>query len=428
MSALAKFFALQGYEISGSDEVYNENTENLAFYGVKVYRGADENRKEIASADLVVYTDAISPLHVELRYAKALCKMIYSRGELLQKVCVSFKSVAAIGGSHGKTTTTSMCAHVFKGLSLPFAAHIGGQDAQLGNFYYSGMEYFLTEACEYKKNFLKLAPDRAVVLNIDKDHMECYQNENELKSCFKRFCEQSKISIACADDKNSEELGAAVTFGIQNPLADYRAIDLRAIGERYSFTVEEYGNPLCRIRLNAIGRCNVYNALAAFALVRSYGFNEKEIKKGLENFHAVKRRFERIGSFHGASVICDYAHHPKEIASSIATAQGICSRSLYVVFQPHTYSRTKLLMKEFVETLKKVKNLTIYKTYAAREEYDEKGSGERLAKELGNCLYVDNVYALKTWLKTTVKEGDTVLCLGAGDIYYAAQYLIKDLK
>lgn len=428
MSALAKLFSLRGYSVSGSDEFSNENTENLAFYGVKAYRGKDENREDIANADIVVYTDAIPPAHPEFRYAIALCKKVYSRGELLQKVCASFKSVAAIGGSHGKTTATSMCAHIFKALNVDFVAHIGGQDSALGNFYYSGTDYLLTEACEYKKNFLKLTPDKALVLNIDKDHMECYQNEADLKACFKQFCGQATTSIACADDKNCEDLGATVTFGVQNPLADYRAIDLRANGERYAFTIEEYGNPLCRIRLKAIGRCNVYNALAAFSLVRSYGFHEKEIKKGLESFTSVKRRFERIGTFHGASVICDYAHHPKEIASSIITAQGICARLLYVVFQPHTYSRTKLLKSEFVETLRKVKNLTIYKTYAARENYDEEGSAERLAEEIGNCLYVDNVYSLKTWLKTTVKEGDTVLCLGAGDIYYAAQYLIKDLK
>jgi UDP-N-acetylmuramate--alanine ligase len=266
------------------------------------------------------------------------------------------------------------------------------------------------------------------VLNIDRDHMECYQSEEELKACFKKFCEQSKTAIVCADDFNCAELGGSVTFGITNPLSDYKAVDLRAIGERYSFVVEEYGKPLCRIRLKAIGRCNIYNALAAFALARSYGFHEREIKKGIENFQSVKRRFELLGDFHGASVICDYAHHPREIVSTVATAQGICSQSLYVVFQPHTYSRTKLLMQEFVETLRKIKNLMIYKTFPAREKYDFEGSGERLAQAVENCLYADNIYALKTWLKTTVKEGDTVLFLGAGDIYYVAQYLLKELK
>ena len=161
--------------------------------------------------------------------------------------------------------------------------------------------------------------------------------------------------------------------------------------------------------------------------MRSYGFDEKEIKKGVESFTAVKRRFERIGSFHGASFICDYAHHPREIAATIATAEGVCKGTLYVVFQPHTYSRTKLLMKEFVATLRTVKNLMIYKTFPAREKYEGEGSAETLAQNVGNCLYSENVYVLKTWLKKTVREGDVVLFLGAGDVYYAAQYLLKEL-
>jgi UDP-N-acetylmuramate--alanine ligase len=161
--------------------------------------------------------------------------------------------------------------------------------------------------------------------------------------------------------------------------------------------------------------------------MRSLGFSEKEIAKGLESFSAVKRRFERIGGYHGASFICDYAHHPQEIQSTLRTAKGICKGNLYVVFQPHTYSRTKLLMGEFVKALRPIKNLMIYKTYPAREKYDREGSAEALSEAVGSCLYSENVYVLKTWLKKTVKEGDVVLFLGAGDIYYAAQYLLKEI-
>ena len=168
--------------------------------------------------------------------------------------------------------------------------------------------------------------------------------------------------------------------------------------------------------------------MAAFAAIRSFGFDEKEICKGLESFTAVKRRFEKIGTYKGASVICDYAHHPKEIRAALRTAEGICKGNLYVVFQPHTYSRTKLLMNEFVDVLTKIKNLVLYKTYPAREMYDGAGSAKTLAQAVGNCLYAENAYVLKTWLKTTVKEGDTVLFLGAGDIYYVAQYLLRELR
>ncbi len=428
MSALAKLLSVRGYEVSGSDGVKSEETDALAFYGVKVYIGVDENREELLQSDIVVYTDAVSLEHSELKRAKQEGKRVYSRAELLGMVCKEYPNVVAVAGSHGKTTCTSMCAHILKYSGVPFTAHIGGEDNGLGNFYSSGEEYFVTEACEYKKNLLKVRADVAVLLNIDYDHMECYEGEKDLVDCFRRYCEQANTAFVCADDPRCEGLGEFPSFGINSMLADYRAVSLRAIDERYSFTVEEYGKPLYRVKLNAIGRCNVYNALAAFAAMRSLGFHEREISKGLECFTAVKRRFERIGSYHGASFICDYAHHPREILSTLATAEGVCRGNLYVVFQPHTYSRTKLLMKEFVSVLRPIKNLMIYKTYPARERYDDAGSAARLAFAVGNCLYAENVYVLKTWIKKTVKEGDTVLFLGAGDVYYAAQYLLRELN
>lgn len=428
MSALAKLLAVCGYNVSGSDKNRSEETDSLAFYGVNVYIGEVGERKELLCADIVVYTDAVPLEHVELCTARAHKKKLYSRAELLGQLCKEFDNVIAIAGSHGKTTCTSMCAHVLKHTAVPFTAHIGGVDSLLGNFYSTGKDYFVTEACEYKKNLLKVKCDVAILLNIDKDHMECYQGEEDLVNCFRQYCGGAKTAFVCADDERCAELGDFPSFGVRNALADYRATQLRASGEKYSFVVEEYGKALCRVRLNAIGQCNVYNALAAFASMRSFGFDEREIARGLESFTAVKRRFERIGGYHGASFICDYAHHPREIQSTIATAKGICKGKLYVVFQPHTYSRTKALLSEFVKVLRPIKNLMIYKTYPARESFDVEGSAERLVQAVGGCLYSENVYVLKTWLKKTVQEGDIVLFLGAGDIYYAAQYLLKELN
>ena len=427
MSALAKLLSMYGYEVSGSDGVRSEEVGKLAFYGIKVFIGEDGFRAELQNADAVVYTDAIPPEHAERQRAEILQKRIYSRAELLGLICGEFSSVLAVAGSHGKTTCTSMCAHIFKQTGVPVTAHIGGEDSAMGNFYSSGSEYFITEACEYKKNLLKIEAKTAVLLNIDKDHMECYDGEEDLRQCFLQYCRQAQTAFVCADDEKCLSLGDFPSFGIQNPFSDYRAVDIRAKEEKYSFTVEEYGKALCRVRLKTIGRCNVYNALAAFAAARSFGFDEKEIAKGLENFTTVKRRFEYVGAYHGANFICDYAHHPREIISTLKTAQGVCKRELYVVFQPHTYSRTKLLIREFTEALRPIKNLMIYKTFPAREKYDEEGSAERLAECVGNCLYSENIFVLKTWLKKTVKEGDAVLFLGAGDIYYAAQYLLKEL-
>lgn len=427
MSALAKFLSVNGYEVSGSDARRGESTEDLAFYNIKLFIGEDNNREELIHADAIVYTDAILKNHQELMVASKLHKKIYARMELLAEISKEFKHVTAIAGSHGKTTCTAMCAHILRHAQMPFMVHIGGMDTQLGNYYCSGYEHLVTEACEYKKNLLQLKPERAILLNIDKDHMECYQSEEDLIETFRTYCNHAKTAFVCADDEKCKQLGDFSTFGIHNPLADYRAVNLRSNGERYAFAVEEYGKPIAWIKLNAIGRCNIYNALAAFAAMRSFGFSGEELTKGLESFTAVKRRFEKIGEYRGASFICDYAHHPREILSSLETAKGVCRKKLYVVFQPHTYSRTKLLWREFLNVLYGVDNLMIYKTYPARETYDAEGSAEHLAEAIG-CLYAENIYVLKMWIKRTIREGDTVIFLGAGDIYFAAQYLLNELK
>ena len=427
MSALAKLSSTYGYQVGGSDLHKSEETDQLAFYGIKVYIGENKDEKIIENSDLIVYTDAVKTNDQELVFARSKGKKILSRAEFLEIVSKSFQNVIAVSGSHGKTTCTSMCTHVLKALRLPFTAHIGGSDFTFGNFYTSGDEYFVTEACEYKKNLLKLTPTTSVILNVDQDHMECYDGEEDLLKTFSAFAERSKTTFVCADDERCLKLGDLPNFGIKNSLSDYHATEIRSNGEKYSFVVEEYGKRLCRVKLNAIGRCHIYNALATFAVMRSYGMEEKEIAKGLENFQAVKRRFEKIGAYNGVSFICDYAHHPNEIKSTLSTAKAIKKGEVYVVFQPHTYSRTRLLLKEFIEVLSPVKNLMIYKTFPAREKFDALGSGETLAQAMGS-LYAENPFVLKTWIKSTVKEGDTVLFLGAGDIYYVAQYLLKELN
>ena len=428
MSALAKFLLACGYEVSGSDMNSGEQTEELLFSGVKIHFGANADHPDLQAADAVIYTSAIPENHEELVAARKLGKILWKRSEFLEIVCGFFSHVTAVAGSHGKTTCTAMCAHILKETGVLFAAHIGGEDSQFGNFYMNGRDFFVTEACEYKKNLLEIRAETAVLLNIDRDHMECYDGMSDLVNTFRTYCEKAETAFVCSDNDKCKTLGNFSTFGIEDKTADYRAIDLRQSGERYSFTVSEYGKSLCRVHLKAAGKCNVYNALAAFAAMRRYGFDEKEIVRGRENFVAVKRRFECIGCYSGASFICDYAHHPREISATVATAEKMCAGKLYTIFQPHTYSRTKLLMEDFVRSLRVVPNLMIYKTYPAREYFDEEGSALTLAKNVGNCLYSESIRELKTWLKNTVQAGDIVLFLGAGDVYYAAQHLLKELN
>lgn len=430
MSALATFLFKQGYTVAGSDLSANEQVSKLRDMGVDIAVGESVDEGRISQFDTVVYTDAIPFENKELTAAFALSKKVLSRMSLLRAVAGGFSLVLGVGGSHGKTTCTAMCAHVLKEAGAAFCMHVGGEDREMGNFYFTGNDYFLTEACEYKKNLLMCSFDVAVLLNVDKDHLECYRDEADLQNTFLQFCANAKTAIVNMDDgvacrAQNVPSQNAVTFSLYERGADYRAAYLRQDREKYSFTVFEYGVKTCRIHLKTVGRCNVYNALAAFALMRTLGFSVQEIKRGLESFVAVKRRFEEVGKYRGADVICDYAHHPREILSTVQTAARITKNKLYVVFQPHTYSRTKMLMGEFIDVLKQVEGLLIYRTFPARERYDAAGDGLTLANAVGSCLYAENLSALRAWLDRTVSDGDTVLFLGAGDVYYLAKILTQ---
>ena len=430
MSALAEFLSVNAYMVCGFDDNGGERIAYLKKLGIPVYEKEITNFviNEFESSNVVVFTDAILNEHPLFVKAKSDKKRLISRSELLGKVCETFPSSIGVSGSHGKTTCTAMIAHALRALKEDFTAHIGGIDSELGNFYARGEEFFVTECCEYKQNLLRVPCESVIVLNIDKDHMECYESETQLKEVFRIFCARAKRAFVCADDEKAVSLGDFVTFGINNEFSDYRAVNLKEVGQCYQFTLLEYGNELCKVRLKARGICNVYNALAVFAVLRSYGFDERKISEGLSSFSGVKRRFEEIGIIQDVTYICDYAHHPREIQSTVETARKMFKSTVYVIFQPHTYSRTKLLMPEFVEVLRGIENLVIYKTYPAREFYDEVGSAKTLAENVGGCLYIENMRELSVWIKRSVLAGDAVLFLGAGDIYFVAQRIINGLK
>ena len=206
---------------------------------------------------------------------------------------------------------------------------------------------------------------------------------------------------------------------------DVRAEELRAVKGKYSFLLRVRGRDSARVELNVYGRHNVYNALAAAAVADYYGYPPALAAEGLKKFRGIARRFEKLGSVNGAPLIADYAHHPREIAAAIETAGALCSGRLFVVFQPHTYSRTRLLFDSFVSVLSPVENLVIYKTYPAREYFDAAGSALTLSQSLPNSLYIERVRELEIYLRCSLRPDDLVLVLGAGDIYYAAKQIVR---
>lgn len=425
MSGLALFLKRRGFSVSGSDISANEYTAGLEKEGIKVY--FDRECLNAGEADAVIYNSAISETNGELTSARRYGIPTYGRAELLSYVADCFENVIGIAGCHGKTTAAAMCVHVLQACSDSCSAHIGGADLDYGNFHLGGERYFVTEACEYKENFLKLHPDLAVVLNTDKDHLECYGNEEKLFSAYVEYASSAPAAVVCGEDKLANQLPFALTFGIGKE-NDISAANVRSSGGCYSFTLRIFGKLFDRVRLNVYGRHNVYNALAAAAVAQFYGYPSSFIADGLRKFRGVRRRFEWMGKLYGAEIIADYAHHPNEIAASIRTAMEISKGKLFVIFQPHTYSRTRLLFDEFLAVLGKVGNLVIYKTYPAREYFDDAGSAYTLSKSLPNALYIESVREMDIYLNCSLSSGDVVLFLGAGDIYYVAEQLLRRKK
>jgi len=418
MSALALLLHDRNIPVRGSDCAENEYTAKLNAAGISVSIGDGEEITE----PTVVYTGAVVDGHPQLSAAKKAGKRLIPRAEFLGKIAEEYPHVISVAGCHGKTTTTAMLMHVFaqrKGITC----HIGGEDLFYSNYHTTGREYFLTEACEFQRSFLSLHSETALILNVDYDHTDCYKTKGELVESYREFASRSKRVIVNADDPFARTIPHDLSFGIYN--GEIRARDLMSEGERYSFTIVERGIPLVRVQLHAIGRVHVLNALAAFSVARLYGFSAEEICYGLQAFYGVKRRFESMGTLNGVSVICDYAHHPREISASIQTAKRLCKGRLQVVFQPHTYSRTRDLMKDFVSVLSTSDRPVIYRTYAAREKFDAAGSGYALVSGLDDAVYVQSPEQLEGRLKTMTDRNDLILVLGAGDIYRIVEELIK---
>ncbi len=425
MSGLAECLHRKGFVVSGSDIAENERTAALRAEGISVRIG--HRAENVGSAQIVVCNSAIKEDNPELIEAMSRGIPIVSRAELLALVARDYKNVVAVAGSHGKTTATAMCAHTIECCAGSITAHIGGEDLDYGNMYFGGERFFVTEACEYKGNFLKLKPDVAVVLNSDADHLDYYGNEENCTRAYMEFCAASGACILCKEDKISELARPALTFGL-SPKSDIGAEEIAGINGKYAFTLRASGELLDRIKLNVYGKHNIYNALAAAAVGIYYRFPPYLIAEGLQKFRGIRRRFECIGRFGGARFIADYAHHPREIAAALQTAHEVCRGRLIVIFQPHTYSRTKLFFEEFVNVLSGIEDLVIYKTYPAREYFDADGCALTLAEHLPNALYIETVKELALYLRGSAGGGDLVLILGAGDIYYAVREALSRLN
>ena len=430
MSSLAKLLFSDGHKITGSDTGDSSNVRELKELGITVY--PDQRAENIKECDLIVYTAAIKEDNPELKRAFASGIPTVERCVLLGEMMKKYKCPVNVAGTHGKTTTTSMLASVFVCADTEPTVSVGGNYPAIGgNLLIGSKDYFICEACEYVESFLKFYPAVSVILNIEEDHLDYFRNLDHIKEAFLKFAKRTSDTVIFNGDEENckilRNLGniKTYTFGIDKTNDYYPENITRDEKGRYSFDVSAKGEPRGRISLSVPGYHNLKNALAAYAAADICGIPHECIKKGLDGFTGAERRFEFKGIYRGARIYDDYAHHPSEIEALLKTAGTIDKNKLYIVFQPHTYSRTQKLMSEFVDVLSRVENLIITKVYAAREKDVLGVNAKTLADNIPGCLYIDSFDKIEEYLKDNVKENDLVVTVGAGDVFKIGEDLLK---
>lgn len=439
MSGLAEVLHNLGYAVSGSDLADSEITRRLAQLGVRYSTGHQAGN--VAQADVVVVSSAVTATNVEVVAAKA-CKIpVIPRAEMLAEL-MRMKYGVAVAGSHGKTTTTSLVGTVLAKGGLDPTLVIGGRLNSLGGNAKLGQgEFLVAEADESDGSFLKLNPMVAVVTTIDREHLDFYQNLAEIQAAFGQFLNKVPFygfCVVCSDEPNIRAILPSLTkkvftYGLQAD-ADYSAREVRSQGLGSRFVAMRHGKPLGIVVLNIPGRHNIRNALATVATGVELDIAFACIQDALHDFSGIHRRFEVKGEARGITVVDDYGHHPTEIDATLRTARSVWpDRRLVAVFQPHRYTRTQALCREFCPPLQVADVLLLTDVYGAGETPIAGVSGALIwegVQALGHpqALYLPHREELAGELLRHVRAGDVVLTLGAGDVWKVGEQILKSLQ
>ena len=436
MSALAELMLYKGYKVYGSDRMPSINTEKLEKNGATIYY---EHKKEhIENMDLVIFTDAISFDNEEYMAAVKEKIDLVDRATFLSAIMKNYKNSIAVSGTHGKTTTTSMITEIIKDLDLNPTIMLGGQLKDIdGNIKIGDENLFLTEACEYKANILKYFPTTEIILNIDEDHLDYFDNIDHIIRTFKGYVDNLHADdyvILNVDDENVDTLFPidnckVFTFGIKND-ADLRAKNIDFSEDGFpTYDLYLKGKKICHVELSVLGRHNVLNSLAAIAATYVNNIPIEDAIIGLKNYKGVERRLEEKGYYKGTKIMDDYAHHPTEIKSSIHAIKNACKGKLYTIFQPHTYTRTKLLLDAFANSFDESDVIIITDIYAAREkdygDIHSKTLRDAISEHRNNAFYISGFDDIVKFIKENIKKDDVVVTMGAGDVYKIGEMILE---
>ncbi len=448
MYPLAQILHSQGFYITGSDNNETETLDAVRKMGIEVHLG--QCAENVKGADLIIYTAAVLDDNPELVAARASGAQVVERSEMLGLITGLFNEAICICGTHGKTTASSMLTQIFLEESVDISCVIGGKLPSIGGSGRFGKsDIMVCEACEFKDHFLKLHPDISVILNVDADHLDYFGTlENVIKS-FREFAQMTSGKVIInGDDKNTLKAvdgldKEIITFGFSRE-NDYSAEIIEVKGLRTVFRLYYKGEAVDDMAIFVPGKHNVLNALAATAAARSAGVSYDGISMGLQVFRGTIRRFEKIGEANGVTVIDDYAHHPTEIASTLRAAKSLDFKRVWAIFQPFTYSRTEMLMDDFVSSLELADITVLTDIMGSREKNDHGVYTEQLGKRIPGAVWFDtphevvdkqtaeqkqhNFEQVTDYVAANVREGDMVITMGCGDVYKAAKMLVKKLK
>ena len=414
-----------GMLVTGSDMNASVSTDELISKGIEVKIG--HRAENIQGADCIIRTAAAHNDNPEIAAARASGIPVFERAQAWGEIMKSYKNAICISGTHGKTTTTSMVTHIMMEAESDPTVMIGGYLPLLhaGHRVGSG-DTIILESCEYCDSFLNFYPTLAVVLNIEADHLDYFEDLQDIEASFHKFAEISSHGIlANGDDINTMDamkglnyttfgLGEGNTIHVRNITDDYRSYDVICNGEYY-----------CHLNLGVVGKHNAINALAAAGTAWMLGVPGDVTARGLATFHGAGRRMEYKGKFNGADIYDDYAHHPGELAATFDAVRTMGYERIVVAFQPHTYSRTHALFDDFVEQLKKPDQVVLAEIYAARERNTVGISSADLAEKVPGCVFCETLPEVTAWLQANARPGDLILTVGAGDIYRAGEALLK---
>lgn len=436
MSGLAEILLKEGFKISGSDAKSSDIVDSLIAMGAIVNIGqCAENITD--DIDLVVYTAAIHEDNEEFAACKSKKLPMLTRAQLLGQIMNNYKYSVAVSGTHGKTTTTSMLSQIFMEADVDPTISVGGiLDSIGGNIRVGKSDYFVTEACEYTNSFHAFYPYISIILNVDADHLDFFSGIDEIIESFHTFATNLPDNgtlivngdMDCLPRVTRNLSCNILTFGLKET-NKYYPVDIEADEKGHmDYTLVVDGTRQDRIHLNIGGTHNVTNSLAAIAVADLLGIKREYVLTGLACFGGAHRRFELKGTLGNVTVIDDYAHHPTEIKATLTTASNTPHNELWVVFQPHTYTRTKALFEEFADALKGFDHVVLVDIYAAREADTGLVHAKDLAnriKELGtDARYFSSFDAVENYLLLNCKKNDLLITMGAGDVYLIGEELL----